>query len=145
MRYGLMDIGSNTIHAVIYELDGAKWKKVLSEKEYAEIISYVEDQRLSADGIERLAQAVESLQRLFTALPCDKTFYFATSALRALKNGDAVLEQVKQQTGIEIAVISGQQEAYYDYVSLKHYLKQPKALGLDLGGGSGHVILLPGG
>ena len=37
MRYGLMDIGSNTIHAVIYELDGAKWKKVLSEKEYAEI------------------------------------------------------------------------------------------------------------
>lgn len=49
MRYGLMDIGSNTIHAVIYELDGAKWKKVLSEKEYAEIISYVEDQRLSAD------------------------------------------------------------------------------------------------
>ena len=28
-RYGLMDIGSNTIHAVIYELDGQKWKKVL--------------------------------------------------------------------------------------------------------------------
>lgn len=144
MRYGLMDIGSNTIHAVIYELDGAKWKKVLSEKEYAEIISYVEDQRLSADGIERLAQAVESLQRLFTALPCDKTFYFATSALRALKNGDAVLEQVKQQTGVEIVVISGQQEAYYDYVSLKHYLKQPKALGLDLGGGSGQLFSYQG-
>ena len=35
-RYGLMDIGSNTIHAVIYELDGQKWKKVLSEKEYRE-------------------------------------------------------------------------------------------------------------
>mgnify|MGYP000450078719 FL=1 len=104
----------------------------------------MEDQRLSADGIERLAQAVESLQRLFTALPCDKTFYFATSALRALKNGDAVLEQVKQQTGVEIVVISGQQEAYYDYVSLKHYLKQPKALGLDLGGGSGQLFSYQG-
>ena len=79
-RYGLMDIGSNTIHAVIYELDGQKWKKVLSEKEYAELISYVEEQTLSEAGIERLCQAVESLRRLFQALPCVKTCYFATCA-----------------------------------------------------------------
>lgn len=140
MRYGLMDIGSNTIHAVIYEQSGQKWKKVLSEKEYAEIISYVEEQRLSTDGIARLCQAIDSLQRLFLALPCDETFYFATSALRALKNGEAVLKQVKEQTGVDLIVISGQEEAYYDYVSLKNYLKQPKALGLDLGGGSGQLF-----
>lgn len=139
-RYGLMDIGSNTIHAVIYELDGQKWKKVLSEKEYAELVSYVENGQLSIEGIERLCQAVESLGRLFAALPCEKTFYFATSALRSLQNGDAVLQQVKLRTGVDIQVISGQEEAYYDYVSLKHYLKQPKALGLDLGGGSGQVF-----
>lgn len=141
MRYGLMDIGSNTIHAVVYELEGGKWKKVLSEKEYAEIISYVEDQTLSEEGIVRLTQAVESLRRLFTALPCEKTFYFATSALRSLKNGEAVLRAVEQQTDVKITVISGQEEAYYDYVCLKHYLKQSKALGLDLGGGSGQVFL----
>lgn len=139
-RYGLMDIGSNTIHAVIYELDGQKWKKVLSEKEYAELVSYVEDGRLSEEGIDRLCQAVEGLGRLFTALPCEKTFYFATSALRSLQNGDAVLQQVKLRTDVDIQVISGQEEAYYDYVSLKHYLKQPKALGLDLGGGSGQLF-----
>lgn len=139
-RYGLMDIGSNTIHAVIYELDGQKWKKVLSEKEYAELVSYVENGQLSTEGIERLCQAVESLGRLFAALPCEKTFYFATSALRSLQNGDAVLQQVKLCTGVDIQIISGQEEAYYDYVSLKHYLKQPKALGLDLGGGSGQVF-----
>lgn len=145
MRYGLMDIGSNTIHAVIYEQCGQKWKKVFSEKEYAEIISYVENGQLSADGIDRLCQAVETLQRLFIALPCEETFYFATSALRALENGQEVLDQVKEQTGVEIIVISGQEEAYYDYVSLKNYLKQPKALGLDLGGGSGQVFYYQGG
>ena len=144
-RYGLMDIGSNTIHAVIYELDGQKWKKVLSEKEYAELISYVEAQTLSEAGVERLCQAVESLQRLFLALPCVKTCYFATSALRSLKNGEAVLRQVQMRTGVEITVISGQEEAYYDYVSLKQYLKQPKALGLDLGGGSGQLFCYRGG
>ena len=37
MRYGLMDIGSNTIHAVVYELEGGKWKKVLSEKKLRNI------------------------------------------------------------------------------------------------------------
>ncbi len=145
MRYGLMDIGSNTIHAVVFEQDGQKWKKVLSEKEYAELVSYVEDRRLTAEGIDRLCQAVESLGRLFVAVPCDRVIYFGTSALRSLENGEDVLEQVKNRTGVDITVISGQEEAYYDYVSLKQYLKQPakqtaSALGLDLGGGSGQLF-----
>ena len=84
------------------------------------LVSYVENGQLSTEGIERLCQAVESLGRLFAALPCEKTFYFATSALRSLQNGDAVLQQVKLRTGVDIQVISGQEEAYYDYVSLKH-------------------------
>lgn len=140
MRYGLMDIGSNTIHAAVYELEGVKWKKVLSEKEYAELISYVENQRLSDDGIERLCQTIDSLRRLFVAVPCEKIFYFGTSALRALQNGAEVLQMVEEQTGVKIIIISGQEEAYYDYVSLKNYLKQNKALGLDLGGGSGQLF-----
>lgn len=144
-HYGLMDIGSNTIHAVVYELDGRKWKKVLSEKEYAELISYVEDGRLSDEGVERLCQAIESLRRLFGALPCERVVYFATSALRALENGRQVLEQVQRQTGVEITVISGQDEAYYDYVSLKQYVRQPSALGLDLGGGSGQLFFCKNG
>ncbi len=145
MRYGLMDIGSNTIHAVVFEQEGQKWKKVLSEKEYAELISYVEDKRLTADGIDRLCQAVENLGRLFQAVPCEKVLHFGTSALRSLENGEDVLRQVKECTGVEIRVISGQQEAYYDYVSLKQYLQQlakqqASALGLDLGGGSGQLF-----
>ncbi len=157
MRYGLMDIGSNTIHAVVFERDGQKWKKVLSEKEYAELVSYVEEKRLTEDGIDRLCQAIESLGRLFQAVPCDKVIYFGTSALRSLENGEEVLRQVKEHTGVDITVISGQQEAYYDYVSLKQYIKQAprqseklsekqsdkqqnSALGLDLGGGSGQLF-----
>lgn len=141
MRYGLMDIGSNTIHAVIYEQSGEKWRKVVSEKEYAELISYVEAGQLSNAGIERLYQAVESLQRLFVALPCDKTIYFATSALRSLTNSDLVLQQVREKTGVEITILSGREEAYYDYISLKHYLGETgQALGFDLGGGSGQLF-----
>ena len=140
MRYGLMDIGSNTIHAVVYEQDSQKWKKILSEKEYAELVSYVENRRLTRDGIDRLCQAVEHLSRIFQALPCEKVIYFGTSALRALENGNEVLEQVKTQTGAEIVVISGKEEAFYDYISLKQYLKQSAALGLDLGGGSGQLF-----
>jgi exopolyphosphatase/guanosine-5'-triphosphate,3'-diphosphate pyrophosphatase len=140
VRYGLMDIGSNTIHAVVYEFNGQKWRKVLSEKEYAELISYVEEQQLTPEGIDRLCQAIESLGQVFQVLACNETIYFATSALRALTNREAVLQQVKEQTGVTMTIISGQEEAYYDYVSLQQYIKQPKALGLDLGGGSGQLF-----
>ena len=49
-----MDIGSNTIHAVVYAWDGQKKKKVASKKEFAGLIQYVEGGILNEEGAARL-------------------------------------------------------------------------------------------
>ena len=64
MRCGLVDIGSNTIRAVIYDVGATTYQEVLNEKEYAEIISYVEDDELTAEGIEKLTATLNHMQSL---------------------------------------------------------------------------------
>ena len=138
--YGLMDIGSNTIHAVVYAWDGQKKKKVASKKEFAGLIQYVEGGILNEEGAARLCNAVQQLSLLFCSYQCEEVLYFATAVLRVIENLKEILQQVKKQTGKEIVVISGQDEAYYDFISLQNCSKRPCALGLDLGGGSGQVF-----
>lgn len=140
MRCGLIDIGSNTIRAVIYDVGETTYQEVLNEKEYAEIISYVEDDELTAEGIEKLVATLDHMQNLCQMLHCQETHFFATSSLRNITNKEAVVREVEAETGISIELLSGCAEAYYDYVGLREAIKVDEALGFDLGGGSGQVF-----
>lgn len=140
MRYGIIDIGSNTIRAVVYEVNEEGFKEVINEKEYAEIISFVEDGALSDEGIEKLCVTLAHLQNLCHVLECKEIFSFATSSLRQISNQQMVLDQVLAETGVAIEVISGCDEAYFDYVGLKDSVKLTEAVGFDLGGGSGQIF-----
>lgn len=140
MLYGLVDIGSNTIRGVVYDIKGKKYKKMLSERDYAEIISYIMNNRLMEEGIQRLCQTITKMKLIFELVDCQEVEYFATSSLRGIANSKEVMGRIRKETGVEIRVISGEQEAYYDYISLKNYLSETRALGLDLGGGSGQLF-----
>ena len=47
MKYAVIDIGSNTMRTVIYEVINDDFEIVISEKEFAELISYIEDNLLT--------------------------------------------------------------------------------------------------
>ena len=40
MRYGIIDIGSNTIRTVVYEVEGTDFSQLISEKDFSETVSY---------------------------------------------------------------------------------------------------------
>lgn len=140
MRCGLVDIGSNTIRTVIYDVGETAYQAVLNEKEYAEIINYVTDGLLTDEGIEKLIETLQQMQNLCLLLDCQETYFFATSSLREITNSEAVVQTVQERTAIQIELLSGEEEAYYDYVGLKDAIKTDEALGFDLGGGSGQVF-----
>ena len=50
MKYGLIDIGSNTMRAVVYQIEADNsFRALVNEKEFAEILSYIEDGVLTAE------------------------------------------------------------------------------------------------
>lgn len=140
MRCGLIDIGSNTIRAVIYDVGVTTYQEVLSEKEYAEIISYVEEDNLTEEGINKLIDTINHMKNFCRLLDCQESHYFATSSLRNINNTAEVVQRVAEETDVHIEVLSGCAEAYYDYVGLQEATKLDEALGFDLGGGSGQVF-----
>jgi len=72
-----------------------------------------------------------------------RVFAFGTSAFRNAKNGTAVAALIQQQTGIEVNIISGDEEAEYIYKGIRDAIPlgdQPNLI-VDIGGGSVEFII----
>lgn len=140
MKYGVIDIGSNTMRTVVFEVEGENYKVLVNEKEFAEILSYVEDQALSQEGVERLCMVLERMHQLCRQTRCDVISAFATASLRGLSNQKYVVDEVYDRLGLEIILLDGCEESYYDYIGLKNAIEVKTACGFDLGGGSGQIF-----
>ena len=107
---------------------------------YSKIVENTVGTSLSQEGIEHVIQAIEEHQQACRHYRCDRVECFSTASLRYIDNSEDVLEQVEFRTGIKIRMISGDEEAEYDYLALKSVLTEPSGIGCDLGGGSLQVF-----
>lgn len=131
---GIIDIGSNTIRLVIYD----KKKRISNYGLTSEIFNDTVDGNLSSSGIVKLCCVIEFLKE--KAQGCE-IFAFATFAFRVLKNCEEVKNEVFKRTGIEIDILSGEEEAEYDFYGLMSSLsKGESGIGIDLGGGSAQIF-----
>ncbi len=142
MNYAIIDLGSNSIRLVIYQVDENKnFKAIASSRDFVGIINNIEKGSLTMTGINRL---VKTLNEFITIADlrnkCDKIMVFATASLRNLVNSTEVINKVNQETGLTIEIISDAQEAYYDYLGLKQSVDIKTGTLLDLGGGSGQIV-----
>ena len=144
MKVGIVDIGSNTIRLVVYDVIDMTYKEILNQRSFAGIIEYVDDDRLSQTGMDKLVKTLSNIKELTYLVRCDKVFYFATASLRGLNNSIDLLTYIKKELDIDIDIITGEEEAYFDYVSLKNSKITKTGLGIDLGGGSCQVFAFDG-
>lgn len=140
MKYAVIDIGSNTMRAVIYEVINDDFEVVINEKNFAELISYIEDNLLTEAGISRLCRILKKMRVLCDETNTQDILCFATASLRYIDNQKEVLERVKKETGISIQLLDGCDESYYDFIGLRAAIGEPEAIGFDLGGGSAQLF-----
>src|SRR5260221_202887 len=94
-------------------------------------------------GVARAVEALKNFKNKLDEWKADEVFAFGTSALRNAKNGSEVISKIKEATGIETKIISGDEEALYIYegVNLALNLGKEKSLIMDIGGGSVEFII----
>lgn len=146
-----IDIGTNTAHLLVVGLPTqrhifAPFRILHKEKIATEIgkdgiskgIITQKAQGRLIDALQHFAKVLE-----YYEIEPENIFAVATSALRNARNQTEILENIKQQTGICVSIISGEQEAEYIYYGVKTALKIGKnnALVMDIGGGSVEFIL----
>ncbi len=144
-RYGVIDVGSNTIHLLVGEVEDGGVLPVTGEKVSARLGAGVDKSGSIVE--ERLALAEEAI-RLFARISAlngvSEPAILATSAVRDAANGQELIERVAGATGLEMRLISGDEEADLGFrgaVSAVGKTWEGAALVVDLGGGSAQLIV----
>jgi len=140
MRLGVLDVGSNTVHFLVVDAhQGGRPLPVFSHKADLLLGSNLEaGNRLSRAHALRLRAFVGEALQIAEDMGVEELLAFATSAVRDAANGDDVLATVKSDTGIDISVLPGPEEARLTFLAVRRWFgwSSGKVLMLDIGGGS---------
>lgn len=138
MLYSVVDVGSNTVRLVTYETDGKNYKTVYTDFRALGLISEIENNKLADGAIEKLCQ---TLLLFKTNSPDGAEFTaFATAFMRVIDNAQDVVEKIKSITGIELEILSEEQEALYSFAGITRSLEETSGIAADFGGGSCEFI-----
>jgi len=140
MRLGVLDVGSNTVHLLVVDAHrGGHPMPAHSEKSVLRLAEHVGDSgKLSEGGAASLIAAVASAKQAARRLGADDLLAFATSAVRDAKNGEKVLARVREETGVDLGVLAGPDEARLTFLAVRRWFgwSAGRLLCLDIGGGS---------
>jgi exopolyphosphatase / guanosine-5'-triphosphate,3'-diphosphate pyrophosphatase len=147
MRLGVLDVGSNTVHLLVVDAyPGARPLPAFSHKAELRLAEHLEpDNTLSETGEVRLTSVVEEALRIAEDKGVEEFLAFATSAVRDAKNGDDVLAGIRERTGTDIKVLSGEHEARLTFLAARRWFgwSSGRLLVIDIGGGSLEVAAGP--
>ncbi len=139
-KFGVIDIGSNTVRGVVYYSNTLKTKSGNAAYR-SNILEETSEGVLSYNGIESLVHKIEKSLDYFAKNGAFKAYAFATSAMRDVTNFDEVHSHVLAKTGVSIDLISGEKEAEYDYLAIAGETKGRSGIAVDLGGGSAQIVV----
>jgi exopolyphosphatase/guanosine-5'-triphosphate,3'-diphosphate pyrophosphatase len=133
----VIDVGSNSVRLVFYRLEGRAIWTVYNEKVLAGLgRDLAVTGRLSPDGAAAAIDALTRFRVLIEAAKPDEVFTVATAAVRDAADGPIFRARVRELTGLDLRVLTGQEEARYAALGVLAGLPHATGLVGDLGGAS---------
>jgi exopolyphosphatase/guanosine-5'-triphosphate,3'-diphosphate pyrophosphatase len=145
MRIAVIDLGTNTFNLLIVDVDENRQHHSVFNTKIAVKIGEgaMVKGLLQPEPMARGKKALAEYLTIISEHKCDETLAFATSAIRSTSNGHVFVEEVKQELGLEIKVIDGDEEAQliYEGVDLAVKFEKEPMVVMDIGGGSTEFII----
>lgn len=143
MRVGIIDIGTNTFHLLI--ADRARNMKILHKEKVAVRLGKggISNNMIQPDAMERAVVTLTDFAQKMKNEVVDEIIVSATSAVRNADNQQAFVDLIKEKVGLQICVLSGEEEASLIHKGVSEYIDLDSDTGLimDIGGGSIEFIL----
>ncbi len=143
-RHAVIDIGTNSVKLLVAEVSPDSVEPVWEGSEQTRLgRGFYHDHRLRPDAIADTARAVARFVQTAREHGATAVRVIATSAARDAVNAGELLAAVRSSSGLEVEVISGEQEADWAFqgVLTDASLRRQPVLILDVGGGSTEFIL----
>ena len=140
-RLAVIDLGSNSFRLVVFtwgEHGGHGWWRRTDEIHEAVRVGAGLDAagELQPEPMERALETIELFAHFCRATGIDDVRPVATSAIRDATNQEEFLKAARKRSGLEVEVLSPEEEARYGYLAAVNSTTLDDGVALDLGGGS---------
>jgi exopolyphosphatase/guanosine-5'-triphosphate,3'-diphosphate pyrophosphatase len=140
MRLAVLDVGSNTVHLLVVDAhEGARPLPAHSDKSELRLAEHLTDDGHIADaGRQLLIEGVRHALEVAEDRGTEDLLAFATSAIREAANGPEVLAAVRAETGVDLEVLTGDDEARLTFLAVRRWFgwSSGRLMVMDIGGGS---------
>jgi exopolyphosphatase/guanosine-5'-triphosphate,3'-diphosphate pyrophosphatase len=143
MRVAAIDCGTNSIRLLIADIDGSNFREVVRDMEIVRLGQGVDQTgQFHPDAITRTLTAVDKFAAEIAKRGVEKIRFCATSATRDATNRHLFVDGVHERLGIELEVISGDEEAALSFAGAIKDLDPSNGpfLVIDIGGGSTEFV-----
>lgn len=145
MAFACIDIGSNTTRLLVAEAAGGHFKEILQQRTFTRIAKgRRRGDPIGEAKIAEVAEAVASQVRVAEELGARALRTVATAAIRQAANGDELADAIRSAAGVEVVVLSGEDEARLAFLGATKTLGEApegEVAVVDVGGGSSELAL----
>lgn len=136
-KHAVIDVGSNSVRLVIYQVSGCSFVQIHNEKVLAGLGRGIgETGILSPIGVELALNAIKRFKLLLDALGIKSYDAIATAAARDAKDGKEFVRKINDEIGLSLRIISGGEEGRLSAVGVKFGAPMARGIMGDLGGSS---------
>ena len=140
MLHGIIDIGSSTVRMAVYDIRGGDIEMLLKKKHVVGLAAYVKDGVMTQAGIDKAVEILAEFTGFLKCFHISRVAAFTTAALRNAKNSKEAVAEIERRTGLAIRVITGDEEATFDFIGATHAFGHQDGLLVDIGGGSTELV-----
>lgn len=148
LRVAVLDLGTNTFNLVVAEQNSLESFHILHSSKLPVKLGEggINHGKITPEAFQRGIDAVVKHNAIIKKLKAERVFAFGTSALRSAEKGKEFIKTIREDTGIEVQLISGDKEAELIYYGVRQTINMSdqKHLILDIGGGSNEFIIADG-
>ena len=143
-RYGIIDLGSNTIRLCIYEVDRSQHRPLqkkdidtlLNYKVMAGLASHVKDGAMTDAGVQKAIKTINAHLKRASHFSCERIDIFATAVLRNCTNSHEATAFIEAGIGKRISILSNEEEAHLGFLGARLDRDLQAGTMVDIGGGS---------
>jgi exopolyphosphatase/guanosine-5'-triphosphate,3'-diphosphate pyrophosphatase len=145
MKIGALDVGTNTVLMLVAESTGdGGARRVIDLARITRLGKGVDhNHRLDPSAALRTLDAIAEFVEQARAAGAEKILAAGTATLRDAADGESFIRRVRERTGVELEIISGETEAWLSYLAVMRGLRldpSKRLLIIDIGGGSTEFI-----
>lgn len=141
MKIGIIDIGSNSVRLVIVDVKQDSYSITDQIKHSARLgQDMTPDGYLSKSRIEYAIKVLEHFAGFMRMKNVEEAIVVATEAVRKAKNQEEFLDRARKTLSTNVRVLSGLEEAFYDYFGCVNTMDIKNALIFDIGGSSTEFV-----